>query len=286
MGLIGYPNTGKSSIINTLRKKKVCTVAPIAGETKVWQYVTLMKRIYLIDSPGIVPPNKDDTDEQLLLRGVVRVENTENPHQYVEAVLRRCQPKHVNRTYEINGYADATEFCELIARKAGRLLKGGEPDLDGVAKMVINDFLRGKLPWFVPPPTTALAGESEADGVAGRDGRMGEMTRKRKRTEGESEPNGNEAQSSPEESDDQTGEDEDDAFEGFDEEDDIEISDDEESGEEDAGDEPADEDADAKTLVDDEESTDDAVQAVSNVKASPKASPKATSAARKRRRKG
>jgi nuclear GTP-binding protein len=39
------PNVGKSSIINTLRKKKVCTVAPIPGETKVWQYISLMKRI-------------------------------------------------------------------------------------------------------------------------------------------------------------------------------------------------------------------------------------------------
>ena len=39
-----------------------------------------------------------------------------------------------------------------MARKSGRLLKGGEPDSDGVARMVINDFLRGKLPWFTPVP--------------------------------------------------------------------------------------------------------------------------------------
>ena len=52
VGMIGYPNTGKSSVINALRSKKVCNVAPIAGETKVWQYITLMKKIYLIDCPG------------------------------------------------------------------------------------------------------------------------------------------------------------------------------------------------------------------------------------------
>jgi len=50
----GYPNTGKSSIINSLKSKKVCSVAPIPGETKVWQYVTLMKRVFLIDCPGVV----------------------------------------------------------------------------------------------------------------------------------------------------------------------------------------------------------------------------------------
>ena len=65
VGFIGYPNTGKSSIINTLRKKKVCQVAPIPGETKVWQYITLMKRIFLIDCPGIVPPSSKDSEEDI-----------------------------------------------------------------------------------------------------------------------------------------------------------------------------------------------------------------------------
>lgn len=81
VGLIGYPNVGKSSIINTLRKKKVANVAPIPGETKVWQYVTLTKKIYLIDCPGVVPPNQEDTPQDLLLRGVARVENVDNPEQ-------------------------------------------------------------------------------------------------------------------------------------------------------------------------------------------------------------
>lgn len=57
VGFIGYPNVGKSSIINTLKKKKVCKVAPVPGETKVWQYVTLMKSIYLVDCPGTVHPS-------------------------------------------------------------------------------------------------------------------------------------------------------------------------------------------------------------------------------------
>ncbi|KIA75468.1 nucleolar GTPase [Aspergillus ustus] len=177
VGFIGYPNTGKSSIINTLRKKKVCTVAPIPGETKVWQYITLMKRIYLIDCPGVVPPNQNDTPEDILLRGVVRVENVENPEQYIPAVLKRVQPKHLERTYGIKEPGGPIEFLSILARKGGRLLRGGEPDLDGVAKMVINDFLRGKIPWFTPPPHTP--GE-EGEKIEGREGRLGEMGRKRK----------------------------------------------------------------------------------------------------------
>ncbi|KIN02330.1 hypothetical protein OIDMADRAFT_41442 [Oidiodendron maius Zn] len=178
VGFIGYPNTGKSSIINTLRKKKVCTVAPIPGETKIWQYITLMKRIYLIDCPGVVPPNNSDTPQDILLRGVVRVENVENPEQYIPAVLAKTKPQHMERTYQIKGHKDHIEFLELLARKGGRLLHGGEPDVDGVAKMVLNDFLRGKIPWFTPPPV--LEGDEEK-GIEGREGRLGEMGRKRKR---------------------------------------------------------------------------------------------------------
>lgn len=186
VGMVGYPNTGKSSIINTLRKKKVCVVAPIAGETKVWQYITLMKRIYMIDCPGIVPPNQNDTDEDLLLRGSVRVENVEYPAQYIEAVLRRVQPKHLQRTYDIKekDYEnDAVRFLEILCRKSGRLLKGGEADIDGAAKMVLNDWIRGKLPWFTPPPFKE--GEESGPVNEKRDGKLGEMSKKRKR-DGES----------------------------------------------------------------------------------------------------
>ena len=181
VGFIGYPNTGKSSIINTLRKKRVCTVAPIPGETKVWQYITLMKRIYLIDCPGVVPPNQNDSEEDILLRGVVRVENVENPAQYITAVLRRTQTRHIERTYEIKGSDfkdDPIEFLNILARKGGRLLKGGEPDVDGVAKMVLNDFLRGKIPWFTPLPkqeTDNADGATDGEVVSGRKGRLGEM---------------------------------------------------------------------------------------------------------------
>ncbi|CAG8125791.1 unnamed protein product [Penicillium salamii] len=231
VGFIGYPNTGKSSIINTLRKKKVCTVAPIPGETKVWQYITLMKRIYLIDCPGIVPPSVNDTEEDILLRGVCRVENVENPEQYIPAVLRRVQPRHLERTYGIKHQEDYLDWLALLARQGGRLLKGGEADLDGVAKMVINDFLRGKIPWYTPPPKgKGKDGEEIEDGVDGREGRLGEMPRKRKLDENNEPAEKEEAESS----DSQPAEDEE--AEGAESDNDsianIEVSD-VESGEED-----------------------------------------------------
>lgn len=140
-----------------------------------------MKRIYLIDCPGVVPPSNTDTPQDILLRGVVRVENVENPEQYIPAVLSKTKPQHIERTYQLKGYNGHIEFLELLARKGGRLLHGGEPDVDGVAKMVLNDFLRGKIPWFTPPPL--LEGAEAEKGVEGRAGRLGEMGKKRKRND-------------------------------------------------------------------------------------------------------
>ncbi|KAF2151947.1 nucleolar GTP-binding protein 2 [Myriangium duriaei CBS 260.36] len=224
VGFIGYPNTGKSSIINTLRKKKVCTVAPIPGETKVWQYITLMKRIYLIDCPGVVPPNMGDTEEDILLRGVVRIENVENPEQYVAAAMRKVKRHHLERTYDVKNWTNATEFLEVLARKGGRLLKGGEADMDGVAKMVLNDFLRGKIPWFTPLPANT---EAAADGVEGRDGRLGEMTSKKRKRDGADE----DGEEVSELQDAREGESEDDEdFGGFSDEEDggVEVEDEDE----------------------------------------------------------
>lgn len=159
VGFIGYPNVGKSSIINTLKKKKVCTVAPIPGETKVWQYITLMKRIYLIDCPGVVPLSAKDSESDTVLKGVVRVENLQTPAEHVPQMLERVRQEYIERTYGLepreggwHGEEGAAVLLSTIAKKAGKLLKGGEPDQEAAAKMVLNDWIRGKIPFFVPPP--------------------------------------------------------------------------------------------------------------------------------------
>lgn len=54
-------------------------MAPIPGETKIWQYITLTKRIYLIDCPGVVWEKTNKTDSELVLCGVIRPEKLKNP---------------------------------------------------------------------------------------------------------------------------------------------------------------------------------------------------------------
>ena len=126
--------------------------------------------------------------------------------------------------------AEAIRFLEALSRKGGRLLKGGEADLDGVAKMVLNDFLRGKIPWFVGPPSVSTGEGEEAvkvEETVGRDEMLGFTHGKRKRELGD---DGNQADETAEVGEDQDGEEDDDEedvgdFEGFDEDDDSEEDD-------------------------------------------------------------
>jgi nuclear GTP-binding protein len=182
VGLVGYPNVGKSSVINTLRSKKVCNVAPVPGETKVWQYITLMKRIFLIDCPGVVYSGAGDTDTDAVLKGVVRVESLEDATEHVAQVLERVKPEYMRRAYKLAGWTDAEDFLEQVARGAGKLGKGGEPDLNTAAKMVLHDWQRGKIPFFTLPvdydESAAAGGQlsvpsgvvTEADAAAGPEG--------------------------------------------------------------------------------------------------------------------
>jgi nuclear GTP-binding protein len=148
----------------------------------------------------------NDTPEDILLRGVVRTENVEHPAQYIPAVLKRCATRHLERTYEVKGWEEkptstaeeeenrpsktdkvrveeSVRFLEMIARKSGRLIKGGEADIDGIAKQVINDFLRGKIPWYVAPPKTEGAEAEEEEKAKGRDAKLGLTGKKRKAEE-------------------------------------------------------------------------------------------------------
>lgn len=106
-----------------MKQKKVCNVAPIPGETRVWQYVTLMKRIYLIDCPGVVYGNANDSETDVILKGVVRVENIENTEEHIPAVLERCKREYIARTYGVDGWTDHFDFLKRVAYRSGKLLK-------------------------------------------------------------------------------------------------------------------------------------------------------------------
>ena len=102
--LVGNPN----SVINTLISKKSCKVAPVPGETKIWQYITLMKRIFLIDCPGVVVDSLGDSETDSVLKGVVRAERLPDPTEYIGAVMKKVKREYIGACFGVPHKGDNT----------------------------------------------------------------------------------------------------------------------------------------------------------------------------------
>ncbi|KAI1725843.1 50S ribosome-binding GTPase domain-containing protein [Ditylenchus destructor] len=153
VGIVGYPNVGKSSVINSLKRKKSCLTGAVPGLTRHTQEIELDKHIRLIDSPGVVLASKDDFDAtELALKNALRIETLEDPAAAVNAILRRCSVKVLMMHYTIPEFSDCDQFLALIGRKLGRMKKGGRPDLHAAAKHVLHDWNQGKLRYYTEPP--------------------------------------------------------------------------------------------------------------------------------------
>jgi len=157
IGMVGYPNVGKSSVINTLKRKSVCKAAPVPGETKVWQYIALTRKLYLLDCPGIVPPSPSDfeADCAKVLKGVVRAERLKSPSDYIHEVLHRVKKPYLIQRYRLppdTSWNDSEEFLTILGKKMGKLVKGGDADIETAARIVLYDWQRGRIPYFTAPP--------------------------------------------------------------------------------------------------------------------------------------
>ncbi|KAG5440453.1 hypothetical protein PCK2_000481 [Pneumocystis canis] len=192
VGVVGYPNVGKSSIINALvsslsgsGKKKPCATGSEASTTTSTKQVKLDNQIKLIDSPGIVFPSKNETrgkrhdskayeEAKLVLINAIPPSNIIDPIYTVSQILYRLHSdptlyKELEEFYNLPPILStnddiATDFLIHIARKKGRLGKGGVPQLESAAKAVINDWCAGRIRWWTQVPK-----KGKADGVSTHD---------------------------------------------------------------------------------------------------------------------
>ena len=158
VGIVGFPNVGKSSLINSLMRSRAAAVSSVPGFTKVNQEVILDKNIRLIDSPGIVFADGDSA--ATALRNCVHVEEMVDVLTPVQAVLERCPQAYLMQLYAIPKFksTDCIGFLALVARNTGKLKKGGIPNTDAAARIVLHDWNTGKIKYYCKPPAQASGG--------------------------------------------------------------------------------------------------------------------------------
>ncbi len=150
MMIVGLPNTGKSTLINHLMKKKAAKAADKPGLTQNQQWVTLAPGIELMDTPGIMPPMIGNDEQGLSLCAIHALKDDLVDTQTVAFHILKHIKKKCPQDY-LNFYKQ-TEFAEFphqelerIAKLRGHLKKGGEFDLERSATLLVYDFRQGHL---------------------------------------------------------------------------------------------------------------------------------------------
>ena len=143
VGVIGYPNVGKSSVINLLKGKKSASVSSYSGHTRGVQFISAKGKLKLIDTPGVLEFKEKDLYKQILM-GSINPQHIKEP-DYFASLLIQDYPKLFEKYFKMEHNDDAFEFLEEIALKRNILKKGGEPDLMRFGRTILQDWQTGKI---------------------------------------------------------------------------------------------------------------------------------------------
>lgn len=149
--VVGIPNTGKSSFINRMAGRNRAKVADKAGVTRHNQWFVIENGIELLDTPGVLWPKFDDPKigDRLAFIGSVKDEvfDSETLAVRLLEVLSRDYPDRLSERYKIDDFSEleAYEILELIGRKRGMMMRGGEIDTLRASIMLLDEYRAGKL---------------------------------------------------------------------------------------------------------------------------------------------
>ena len=156
VGFIGYPNVGKSSIINVLMKTKKAAVANIPGRTKHYQTLflpeeqnlnILPKSICLVDCPGLIFPSFTTSKADMLVNGIYPIDTLSDIYNPIQIIINLIPSKILSNFYKITlpDIYSAKQFLQIIAKKRGFYTGNGLPEEAKTAKLILRDYTSGKL---------------------------------------------------------------------------------------------------------------------------------------------
>ncbi len=142
IGVLGYPNVGKSSVINLLKGKKSAAVSSHAGHTKALQLIKAKGKVRMLDTPGVLPYEEKDKVKQIIV-GSINPQELDNPEFYALKVIDLF-PDIMEKYYGTK-CKDSYEFLETVALKRNFLIKGGVPDTRRFSVNLLQDWVTGKM---------------------------------------------------------------------------------------------------------------------------------------------
>jgi len=158
MMIVGIPNVGKSSFINRMTNKKSAEVGNRPGVTKQKQWVRVSSNIELLDTPGVLWPKFESEDVALKLAytGTIKDEviDKENIAYNLIKYLEKNYKKELFERFKLTegdfnsiiGEEDKVlEIMNIIAKKRGAIVSGGEIDYEKISSIILNDFRTGKI---------------------------------------------------------------------------------------------------------------------------------------------
>ena len=145
VGVVGYPNTGKSSVINALKGRKSAPTSSQAGFTRGVQKIRVSRGIVLLDTPGVIPYKERDFSKHAIIaaKDPYHLRDPEN----VVFDLMEKEPGIVEKHYKVEVSEDNNyeEILEKIAMKNNLFLKGRKPDTKRAALIILSDWQKGRL---------------------------------------------------------------------------------------------------------------------------------------------
>jgi ribosome biogenesis GTPase A len=149
VGVIGYPNTGKSSIINFLTARSSARTAAESGFTKGIQRIRLTPNIHILDTPGVIPDNEDSSriSKDLTKHTMISVrtyDKVKNPDFVIHGLMQEY-PGLLEKYYSVEANGDSEALLEVLGRKKHWMTKGDIVDLDKTARFILRDWQEGKI---------------------------------------------------------------------------------------------------------------------------------------------
>ncbi|KAJ4826807.1 GTPase LSG1-2 [Turnera subulata] len=174
VGFVGYPNVGKSSTINALVGEKRTGVTSTPGKTKHFQTLIISDKLTLCDCPGLVFPSFSSSKFEMIASGVLPIDRMTEHREAVQVVANRV-PRHViedvyrislpkPKPYEPQSRPPlASELLRAFCASRGYVASSGLPDETRAARLMLKDYIDGKLRHYELPPGMSSEDESVRD---------------------------------------------------------------------------------------------------------------------------